>query len=89
MKRAIGLSVVLMLGCATGAVMRDLVVPARAQNQVGPNYEYVSVKVEGPYEQAEIDKATSEHGKQGWRLASAFARSASVTFLIFERQIAR
>jgi hypothetical protein len=88
MKRALGFSVMLMLGCATGVAMRDLVVPARAQNQVGPTYEYSTVELK-EYDKSDIDHATTQFAKEGWRLASTIQRSDIRGYLIFERQLAR
>ena len=86
MKRAIGLSAVLMIGCVTGAAVRDIVAPVRAQGQTGPNYQYDVVHV---MNSAQNDKeALAKYGAQGWRLV-ATAGDTIHRNLYFERQVSR
>lgn len=59
--------ITLLVGCATGAVMRDVVAPARAQGQAGPNYEYDAVAVVVNTRKEVLAK----YGREGWRLVTA------------------
>jgi hypothetical protein len=80
MKRALGFSVALMIGCATGAAVRDVVVPARAQAQAEPEYEYVVSDVEGSHSTAEVQQTLNRFAQAGWKLASNYGG-----YLVFER----
>ena len=86
MRRAIGLSLVLMIGCVAGAAVRDIVVPARAQGQTGPNYEYQVVHLT---ERMDENQVLAQFGSQGWRLAAIkFVDNYNNNFY-FERQLPR
>jgi hypothetical protein len=91
MTRTMLMVVTLLVGCATGAVMREVVAPARAQGQVGPNYEYEMVEV---YDDTKEKGVLSRYGHEGWRLVSVTRRSGDRTGnpdareLYFERQAA-
>jgi hypothetical protein len=86
MTRTMLMVMTLLVGCATGAVVREVVAPARAQGQVGPNYEYQSVDLTNPAAQ-EINGITAKFGAQGFRLAAALPRGDHWATLIFERQL--
>lgn len=64
---------------------RDIIVPARAQSQAGPSYEYGTIDNESGV----LNKA----GRQGWRLAGSVPLLRDGTTvgatLFFERQLAR
>jgi hypothetical protein len=84
-KRFIPVLLALAVGCATGGVVRDIVVPARAQGQRGPTYEYW---------QADNNAGVLEKaGREGWHLAAAVPVTADgvtvSTRLFFERQLPR
>ena len=82
MRKTLGIPLALLIGCAAGAGVRDLVAPARAQGQTGPSYEYETVFVA----QIDDDKPVlNEYGRKGWRL-SATAAVGSGHSLFFERQ---
>ena len=92
MKRSIiATTLALCVGCATGVAVRDVIVPARAQGQTGPNYEYDAVVVlESYWENVEKRKEVlSKYGHEGWRLVSANAVGGAslATALYFERQL--
>jgi hypothetical protein len=85
MPRTMLMVITLLVGCATGAVLREVVAPARAQGQAGPNYEYSVVEEQG----VEIDKQTlSKYGQQGWRLVAVVRDANDYRNLYFERQAA-
>jgi len=84
MNRGIAFAVVLMIGCASGVSVRDLVVPARAQNQIGPTYQYSSIHV--LFSNDDIQRALDKYADQGWRLSNAVSAGSSID-LIFERQV--
>jgi hypothetical protein len=90
MKRSIPLMLALTIGCATGAVVRDIVAPARAQGQTGPSYEYDVVVVQEYWsETAKRKEILSKYGREGWRLASATQTGSNLAMLYFERQLMR
>ena len=89
MRRIVIPTLMLMLGCATGAVVREVVAPARAQGQRGPNYEFETVIVEeNSREFADRKKVLAQFGNQGWHLAAATSSGPEFTFY-FERQKAQ
>ena len=69
MKTIIPLVIALAVGCATGVAVRDLVAPARAQGQGGPNYEYTTVQVADPDQDKDGD-VLKTYGQQGWLLVA-------------------
>ena len=85
MKRVLPILLALAVGCAAGSTMRDVIVPARAQTQLGPTYEYWSVRNK--------DDVLAKAGREGWRLAGVVPLQADGTTvgstLIFERQLGR
>jgi hypothetical protein len=88
MRASIPVLLALMIGCATGATVRDLVVPARAQNQLGPVFEYSTVKLFN-YNKADIDNALTQYSTQGWRLSATHQQTDFAGYLIFEREKGR
>jgi len=92
MKRSIiATTLALCVGCATGVAIRDLVVPARAQGQTGPSYEYDVVNA-NIFRVEERKQVLARYGREGWRLVTA-TRAHSAGFdhdmLYFERQLPR
>jgi len=89
MKRSIiATTLALCVGCATGVAVRDLVVvPARAQGQVGPSYEYRVVRINS-YDETAHQSVVTKFGSEGWRL-SGVTGSERVYFFYFERQLPR
>lgn len=84
MRKTLGIPLALLIGCATGVSVRDLVVPARAAGQTGPNYEY-DVLRDG--DGADAQKyLLAKYGREGWRLVSA-TQNGSYTYLYVERQL--
>jgi hypothetical protein len=83
MRASIPVLFALTIGCATGAVARDVVAPARAQGQVGPNYEYTTAIVKSDNSDNDV---LVKYGQQGWRLVAA-AGTGSWRYLYFERQL--
>jgi hypothetical protein len=83
MTRTILTVVTLLVGCATGAVVREVVAPARAQGQAGPNYEYDVVWAKNAPDFNTAQQALTRHGQQGWRLVAV---SVPGNFF-FERQL--
>lgn len=82
MKRSIiATTLVLCVGCATGVAVRDLVVPARAQGQTGPSYEYDLVNTD-TFSAQKRKQVLVRYGREGWRLAGV---AYSGVELIFER----
>jgi hypothetical protein len=80
MTRTVLLVTTLLVGCATGAVVREVVAPARAQGQAGTNYEYDEVS---RTRNANTEKPLmNQYGRQGWRLVTATEGA-----LYFERQL--
>jgi hypothetical protein len=86
MRRIVIPTLMLLIGCATGAVVREVVVPARAQGQTGPNYEYDVAEARSGLDAKK--QLVSQYGQQGWRLVTA-SYTPSGTFLYFERQKAQ
>jgi hypothetical protein len=83
MRRIVIPTLMLMIGCATGAVVREAIVaPARAQGQTGPNYEYEVVRARGE----EAKQVAMQYGAQGWRLVTATGGDSEPRTLYFERQ---
>ena len=83
MRVSIPVLLALTVGSATGAVMRDVVAPARAQGQTGPSYEYDTVSVS---DNIRPDKQTlAKYGREGWRLVTA-TQDGPWRQLYFERQ---
>jgi hypothetical protein len=80
MKRSIPVLLALTIGCATGAAVRDIVAPARAQGQAGPSYEYDIVD----YNMWSAKDTVNKYGRQGWRLVQV-----SNAGFYFERQLPR
>jgi hypothetical protein len=90
MKRSVPLLVALAVGCATGVALREVIVvpPARAQGQVGPNYEYMAVEAIGNV--AKDQQLLTSFGQQGWRLVAVTQLGEYPRRnLYFERQLAR
>lgn len=95
MKKWGGLTLALLVGCATGAALRDLVVPARAQGNVA-SYGYrklfgrdlirmakgVDPNLKGDDEA--IERGMNELGKQGWRFVQVHSEPYQVTTYYFE-----
>jgi hypothetical protein len=89
MKRSILVLLALTAGCATGVVARDvLVVPARAQGQTGPSYEYAVDAVVGSDGLEKRRQVLSRYGREGWRLAATTHESGN-SYLYFERPLPR
>jgi hypothetical protein len=91
MRRIVIPTLMLMIGCATGAVMREIVVPARAQGQSGPNYEYEVVRLNNTFDgntDVEAKRAAMQYGAQGWRLVAA-SQEGGLRTLYFERSKAQ
>jgi hypothetical protein len=86
MRVSIPILLALAVGCATGAVMRDVVAPARAQGQAGANYEYDVVAVAHNID--DDKQALAKYGHEGWRLV-ATTDDGHYRRLYFERQLAR
>ena len=85
MKRSIiATTLALCVGCATGVAVRDIVVPARAQNATGPTYDYQYVHVARGHAD-EVQGTLSKFGREGWRLASSNATEGFELLFIFER----
>ena len=83
MKRSIiATTLALCVGCATGVAVRDIVVPARAQNATGPTYDYQVVYLRGL---EAVQEAITKFGHEGWRLASSNISPSHDTILFFER----
>ena len=76
--------VALVIGCATGAAIDNLIVPARAAP--GPSYEYFTVDVQATLgmtggsaeDQTQI---LNQYGAEGWRLVGSLGAK-----LYFERE---
>jgi hypothetical protein len=85
MKRFLGFTLMLMVGCATGAAVRDLVAPARAQGQAGPSYQYEVVDSSSSSE--EDKQILSKYGREGWRLVAVTMKASERRFLYFERPL--
>ncbi len=77
MKSTIMLALGLMVGCAAGVAVKDIVVPARAANQGGPVYEYKVVNL-GWSSAEEAQNLLNRFGHEGWRVAAE--AGAYVTF---------
>jgi hypothetical protein len=77
MKNTLPLFFGLVIGCATGVAVRDIVVPARAQNVAGPVYEYRVTNLGWSNAQA-AEEQFNAFGRQGWRVAAQ--TGAYVTF---------
>lgn len=78
--------IALLIGCAGGAALRQVVVPARAEGALGTNYQYDSVNLQqvfglhfGP---EEVNQVLNQYGQQGWRMV-AFEGA----FVVFERPV--
>jgi hypothetical protein len=84
-KHILPILLALAVGCAAGSTMRDIIVPARAQAQPGPSYEYWTVDNK--------PDVLAKAGREGWRLAGVIPLVSDGTTvgstLIFERQPAR
>jgi hypothetical protein len=90
MKRPIiAMTLTLLVGCATGVALRDLVVPARAQNAVSPNFEFTTLRIDtgwtGP-DAAQIDQTLNQYGRQGFHLVGVYVFGD--TRFVFERPVA-
>jgi hypothetical protein len=84
------LGAVFVVGCATGAAVREIVVPARAQGQAPFIYQYSTFNLQdlglaggSPEEREAI---LNRYGQQGWRVAAA-TTIVTGTLIIFERAI--
>jgi hypothetical protein len=77
------MSAALMIGCAAGVALKDLVVPAHAQPG-GPSYEYKVIKSTWVPDADYYENAANQFGKEGWRFAFAIQRG-DYTLLTFER----
>jgi hypothetical protein len=88
MKRSIPALLALTIGCATGAAVRDIIVPARAQGQVGPNFEYDVVQVIDGDNASVRKQLLSKYGHEGWRLVGVTDNRGNHS-LYFERQLPR
>ena len=86
MRASIPALLALTIGCATGAVMRDVVAPARAEGQTGASYEYDVAVPGGSIE--DCKKVLAQYGRQGWRLSAVHTASLTTAFF-FERQLAK
>ena len=86
MRVSIPILLALSIGCATGALVHDVIAPARAQGQAGPNYEYDAVHVANSLDNDRA--ALAKYGQQGWRLVAATQDGPSRQ-LYFERQLPR
>ncbi|WP_394844902.1 DUF4177 domain-containing protein [Pendulispora brunnea] len=86
MKRGLIFGIVMMIGCATGVSVRDLVVPARAQNQTGPSYQYSAFYILNSSNE-QVQAALDKYAAQGWRLSNSFHSGCCGVQLIFERQV--
>jgi hypothetical protein len=84
MTRTMLLVTTLLVGCATGAVVREVVAPARAQGQAALSYEYDAVMVANGVENAK--PILAQFCKQGWRLVTATQEGPFRT-MFFERQL--
>jgi hypothetical protein len=88
MTRTMLLVVTLLVGCATGAVVREAVAPARAQGPAGPTYEYHSVFVREDFtETAKRQQVLNNFGRTGWRLVATESAGDTYHTLHFERQV--
>jgi hypothetical protein len=96
MKTALGPLIVLIVGCATGAAVRDLVVPApaaavttRPPDQIGSTYEYSTTLLRNIHFGGNgVQTTLNQYAKTGWRLANTISVSEGMgAYLIFERQI--
>jgi hypothetical protein len=89
MTRTLLMVITLLVGCATGAVVREVVAPARAQGQAGPSYEYRAVYVQEDFDAVgKRQQVLTKYGQEGWRLAAAEGISNGNTrVLYFERQL--
>ena len=88
MRYSIIAAVGLMIGCSLGVAVRDLVVPARAQGQAGPVYEYHSTRLNNDEifrDPGGLDSVLNQHGRQGFRLAGVISLGSYTTMLAFER----
>jgi hypothetical protein len=83
MRKLMGVSLALLVGCVTGAGVRELVVPARAQGQTGPSYEFDVVETTNSQEDDKRD--LTRYGKEGWRLVAVLPYG-SYHRLYLERQ---
>jgi hypothetical protein len=87
MKRTIVVLLTLVIGCATGAAVRDIVAPVRAQGQTGASYEYDAVAIAEYWsELSKRKEVLTKYGREGWRLVSATSDKGATT-LYFERQL--
>jgi hypothetical protein len=86
MKRSIPVLLALTIGCATGAAVRDIVAPARAQGQAGPNYEYDVVQVIDGDNASRRKEVLSKYSREGWRLVGVTTERGNHS-LYFERQL--
>lgn len=77
---------VFILGCATGAAVKELIVPARAQGQAPIVYQYTTFSFSdlglagGSTEERE--GVLNRYGQAGWRVAATVGM-----LLIFERAV--
>ena len=83
MRRIVIPTLMLLIGCAAGVAVREVVVPARAQGQAGPNYEYSVVKG------FDADQNLPKYGQEGWRLVAVTSDNNGYKYLYFEREKAR
>jgi hypothetical protein len=91
MKRSMPVLLALTIGCATGAVVRDvaIVAPARAQGQTGPSYEYEVIPVAEFSVTTKRKEVVAKYGREGWRLTAATVTEGGWTTLYFERLLPR
>jgi hypothetical protein len=86
MTRTMLMLMTLLVGCATGVAVRELVVPARAQGQTASSYGYQTVRVDPS---GSNDDVLAKFGRQGWHLVTAAPAgpNASSHVLYFDRQL--
>jgi hypothetical protein len=83
MTRTVLMVITLLVGCATGAVVREVVAPARAQGQTGPSYELAVVWSKDAPDYKTVEQVLARYGQQGWRLVTVVPPG----HLYFERQL--
>jgi hypothetical protein len=83
-RKTLIVTLALLVGCATGVAMRDLVVPARAQGSAGPVYEYQAVQVLNPTPE-KVQEVLGRFGKEGWRYVGLAGAWDLGPILAFER----
>ena len=88
MKRSIiATTLTLCVGCAAGIAVRDLVVPARAQNAAGATYQFAAFKIDWNTDPSEVEKVLNNYGRQGFHLAGTMNAGAYQSNLLFERPL--